>query len=494
MDTYEKALEKIKNDQTTYASCLNRPRVYLGPTGPTGPTGIQGQMGPTGAAGANGTCVTILGSYNSFDDLVNNHPTGQEGDSYLVDADLYIWVNENNGWINVGQIMGPTGATGPTGPKGNDGSDGTSVSILGSFNTLEELKQAHPIGKIGESYLVDANLYIWSSENQAWVNVGEIKGPMGATGEKGEMGPTGPTGSIGPQGKQGEIGPTGPTGPKGNDGTSVAILGSFDSLDELIKAHPTGSAGQSYLVNSNLYVWSDESHNWINVGHIRGPQGEQGPQGIQGVPGPTGPKGMQGPQGVQGLQGIPGPTGPKGETGQTGPVGPQGIQGVPGPLEIPTLYVMTSYSDNPSGGIKVDADDRLPLETKVTDNTNSFYVTDRNNTITFLRKGMYRVDFIVQARTSDGVSALEASNIISIGFRKIEESTVYAGNSVWGSAQTPTTISGFGIVNLTYPNQLFELVNLGKYPIYLQSPKLDSLGTESSFANPVVTIMIQAIT
>ena len=43
------------------------------------------------------------------------------------------------------------------GPKGKDG---TGLAILGSYNTLENLKRAHPIGDIGDAYMIKSNLYI----------------------------------------------------------------------------------------------------------------------------------------------------------------------------------------------------------------------------------------------------------------------------------------------------------------------------------------------
>lgn len=152
-------------------------------------------------------------------------------------------------------------------------------------------------------------------------------GPTGATGPQGEMGPTGPQGVQGLQGvqgipgPQGEVGETGPEGPTGPSGTSVTIMGSYDSLDDLLNEHPRGNLGDSYLVGENLYVWSNNGGGWVNVGNIRGPQGEIGPTGPQGE---IGPQGEMGEQGVQGLQGIPGE---RGEQGVPGPMGPQGPSG-----------------------------------------------------------------------------------------------------------------------------------------------------------------------
>ena len=67
-----------------------------GATGLKGDTGDTGPTGPTGETGATGAGVTIKGSYNSYEELINEHPTGNEGDSYLVNGSLYVW--DGNVW------------------------------------------------------------------------------------------------------------------------------------------------------------------------------------------------------------------------------------------------------------------------------------------------------------------------------------------------------------------------------------------------------------
>ena len=59
---------------------------------------------------------------NTYQELINAHPTGNDGDSYLVNGSLYVWLN--NAWKNVGNIKGDTGATGPTGDTGDKGDTG----------------------------------------------------------------------------------------------------------------------------------------------------------------------------------------------------------------------------------------------------------------------------------------------------------------------------------------------------------------------------------
>ena len=60
--------------------------------------------------GEAGTGVNILGRYNTEADLIAAHPSGNPGDAYLVQGDLYVWDPDNNQWLNVGNIQGPAGA------------------------------------------------------------------------------------------------------------------------------------------------------------------------------------------------------------------------------------------------------------------------------------------------------------------------------------------------------------------------------------------------
>jgi hypothetical protein len=174
-----------------------------------------------------------------------------------------IWVDSTSEDVNIFTGTGfntiataaPTGPTGPTGPvsdvagpTGATGPAGSSVTVLGTYASLELLQADTPVGSIGDSYIIVDELYVWSDLNQEWALVGPIVGPTGATGE------TGPTGGTGIGGADGATGPTGPTGPSG------------------------------------------------------GPTGPTGPTGPEG--GPTGPTGATGPKGDPGNDGASGITGP----------------------------------------------------------------------------------------------------------------------------------------------------------------------------------------
>lgn len=89
--------------------------------------------------GSNGTVGAILGSYNTLAELKATHPTGEKGDTYLVQGELYVWCLDNNDWQNVGNIQGPAGYT-PIkgidyfdGVDGQNGKDGVSIAWQGDL-------------------------------------------------------------------------------------------------------------------------------------------------------------------------------------------------------------------------------------------------------------------------------------------------------------------------------------------------------------------------
>lgn len=129
-----------------------------------------------------------------------------------------------------------------TGPKGEPGKDGTGVTILGSYSTLEELKTAHPIGNIGDAYMIATNLYVWSAISNDWIDVGGIQGPKGDAGPKGE---------------------------KGEDGEAATI-----SIGTVI----TGEAGTSASVTNS----GTDSNAILNFTIPKGETGEKGADGIDG--------------------------------------------------------------------------------------------------------------------------------------------------------------------------------------------------------------------
>ena len=191
-----------------------------GDTGDTGATGDTGPTGPTGDTGATGAGITIKGSYNSYEELINEHPTGNEGDSYLVNGSLYVW--NGNTWENVGNIKGEKGDKGETGQQGVKGDTGDTGSS--GFSPIVNVD--HSTGQI----------VITTEDGSSTISFDELKGDTGPQGVKGDTGNTGDaftfddftpeqlaslkgaTGDTGATGSKGDKGDKGDTGAKGDTG------------------------------------------------------------------------------------------------------------------------------------------------------------------------------------------------------------------------------------------------------------------------------------
>ena len=148
--------------------------------------GIYPMIGPRGPKGDKGDGINILGDYDSYEELINKHPSGNRGDCYLVGGNLYVWNSEKSIWDNVGNIEGPPGKSEKISVgKVSSGSEATIIDNFdGEVHTLDFVIPRGPKGDNGES------------------------GPKGDKGEKGDIGPQGEKGEAGPIGPQGTLGPT----------------------------------------------------------------------------------------------------------------------------------------------------------------------------------------------------------------------------------------------------------------------------------------------
>ena len=186
-------------------------RGIQGETGPQGPQGIQGVQGETGPqgeqgpAGKDGTGVTILGSYGSVDALKAAHPTGNPGEAYMIDGELYVWSATENTWISVGTIKGPQGEPGADGTSvtvanvstsTEDGgsnvvtfSDGKTVTIKnGSKGSTGDDGTSVTVASVSESAMDGGSNVVTFSDGKT---VTIKNGSKGGTGDRGETGPAG---------------------------------------------------------------------------------------------------------------------------------------------------------------------------------------------------------------------------------------------------------------------------------------------------------------
>ncbi len=340
---------------------------------------------------------------------------------------------------------GPTGPTGPQGipgPQGLQGNPGNSINLeIGNVVMTDDMAEAS-ITDTGSGTEHILNFVI----------------PRGATGEQGPQGPTGPA------------------------GTSINILGSYNSLEDLQKDHQEGNPGDGYLIDGNLYVWSENENTWKDVGQIRGPQG------LKGDPGEPGQMGPRGPQGLQGIQGDPGQPG---EAGPQGPPGPVGPQGAPGPEEIGVVYLATLNDTPPFDGFEVAKSHRIPITRKALDNTNLLTLYP-DYSVKFNKEGVYRVDFVATVYNEPDSNFDPTNDVVAIGFKKVAEKTVYVGGSSFIGNEPNTKIIGQGMIVISDKEKDYmELVNMSKNTITLKSPSIDSTSSQSYFVTSVLTMLIE---
>ena len=182
-----------------------------GDKGDTGAKGNAGKTGPKGDTGDTGAGVTIKGSYNTCAELIAEYPTGNEGDSYLVNGSLYVW--NGTAWENVGNIKGEKGDKGETGQQGVKGDTGDTGSS--GFSPIVNVD--HSTGQI----------VITTEDGSATISFDELKGDTGPQGVKGDTGNTGdaftfddftPEQLASLKGATGDTGATGSKGDKGDKG------------------------------------------------------------------------------------------------------------------------------------------------------------------------------------------------------------------------------------------------------------------------------------
>ena len=88
----------------------------------------SGAKGEDGEDGKDGTGVNILGEKDEEADLPDS---GNPGDAWLINGDLWVWDAENSQWIDVGSIQGPPG------DDGKDGQPGNAATVSATANATQ---------------------------------------------------------------------------------------------------------------------------------------------------------------------------------------------------------------------------------------------------------------------------------------------------------------------------------------------------------------------
>lgn len=189
-------------------------------------------------------------------------------------------------------------------PEQFNGKDGKSFNVKGVLTSVDELESLKKTATIGDSYLIDGKIYVFSEKTKDFEDAGNFRGDKGDKGDKGDQGPKGEQGMQGIQGPKGGIGPQGIQGIQGlpgKDGEGLEIKGIFNTIEELPNDLNDNNIGECYMIERDLYIWKKEG--WLCYGELKGPKGDKGDPGSQGIQGEKGDKGDKGDPGPKGEDG-----------------------------------------------------------------------------------------------------------------------------------------------------------------------------------------------
>lgn len=180
----------------------------------------------------------------------------------------------------------------------------------------------------------------------------------------------------------------------------------------------------------------------------------------------------------QGFDGI------KGEKGDVGPTGPQG------PSLIEMAYLAKFIDNFTNDGIEVKELGNLPLTRKEIDNKN--IVMLENDTIKFRKIGHFKVSFKVNAYVKKNDTNFDSNkDFVALGFKPKDSDNIYIGASAFIPDEVSREITADGILVVLDTNVEYNLVNLSNHSIYLKTPDLKNINSNSYFVNSPVTIIIE---
>lgn len=173
------------------------------------------------------------------------------------------------------------------------------------------------------------------------------------------------------------------------------------------------------------------------------------------------------------------------------PMGVTGPKGDMGPTLLRTAYLVTFNKDSLQDGVQIVTNGRIPIDRSELDLTNLITLDTSQNTIKFNTIGCYRITFTISAYPSvTSVDFDPTTDIVSVGFKKVGTNDVYVGVGEWVFNGEAIELFAQGLVSIVNTTDSYELVNLSKETIYLNTPALENINSTSYFSNSLVTIVI----
>lgn len=171
---------------------------------------------------------------------------------------------------------------------------------------------------------------------------------------------------------------------------------------------------------------------------------------------------------------------------------PMGKTGPAGPTLLRSTYIVT-YNDNTTeDGISVASTERIPLNRIELDASNLIELDKDERTIKFNTIGYYKISFTISAYPKVTSPDFDPTkDIVSVGFKQTNTDDVYVGVGEWVFNGEAVELVAQGIISVPNPNNKYELVNLSKETIYLNTPDIKNIASISYFSNPLVTMIIE---
>ncbi len=169
----------------------------------------------------------------------------------------------------------------------------------------------------------------------------------------------------------------------------------------------------------------------------------------------------------------------------------KGPKGDDGPNKIKVSYLVTFNDNVDYTGTLINSLERIPIGRKELDIDNLINLNTNDNTMSFNLIGYYKITFIVNARILTNDNFNPDNDFISLGLRLIDTDNVYIGASKWIYNNEYNTITGQGILAVNDTNNIYELVNLSKEKVYLNTPDIINIKSISYFTNPLVNVIIE---
>ena len=156
-------------------------------------------------------------------------------------------------------------------------------------------------------------------------------------------------------------------------------------------------------------------------------------------------------------------------------------------------YLVNFNHQTTVDGMKIETNTRLPIERKELDTDNIVTLNTNDNTIKFNRLGCYKVSFIVSAKIINENEFNPNKDFITIGLRLVNTDSIYIGSSKWIYNGEYNTITGSGLLSINDINNNYELVNLSPKDIYLNTPDIIYIKSNSYFTNCLITMTIEYV-